>query len=83
MQRILVIFILLSSLLYNQDKLIPSYYEIDKNLSNELSKIIVDLELDKDFDVADDGIEQVSLAVIDLMGSNPRLSGVNLDNFIY
>ncbi|RPI62002.1 MAG: serine hydrolase, partial [Ignavibacteriales bacterium] len=35
------------------------------------------------FDVGEDGIEQISLAVVDLTGDQPKLGGVNYDNFIY
>jgi len=42
-----------------------------------------DLELDKNFDVGEDGLEQISLAVIDLNAKTPAFGGVNSDNFIY
>ncbi len=66
-----------------QTSSIPSYYTIDKRLSQNLQKIVADLELDGDFDVGEDGIEQISLAVIDLNHKKPRLGGVHFDNFIY
>jgi len=61
----------------------PSYYKSDPALSNMLQKIVIDLGLDKDFDVGEDGIEQISLAVIDLNEKKPSLGGVNIGNFIY
>lgn len=61
----------------------PSYFQIDEKLSEDLHKIILELDLDKNFDVGEDGIEQISLAVIDLTSDQPKLGGVNYDNFIY
>jgi beta-lactamase class A len=63
--------------------MIPEYYKTDKAFSDSLLSIVKDLELDKDFDVGEDGIEQISLAVIDLNGSEPVIGGVNPENFIY
>ncbi len=74
---------LLGSFLTAQNVSIPNYYEVDENLTTELQKIVTNLELDKDFDVGEDGIEQVSLAVIDLNSDQPKLGGVHFDNFIY
>lgn len=62
---------------------VPSYYHIDEALSQDLNKIIIELDLDKNFDVGEDGIEQISFAVIDLSSDQPKLGGVNYDNFIY
>ena len=62
---------------------IPPYYQVDEKLSAELRKIVSDLELDRDFDVGEDGKERISFAVIDLTGKQPRLGGVGYDNFIY
>lgn len=73
----------LSVILHPQSVVIPSYYKVDENLSTDLYDIIDELDLEKIFDVGEDGIEQISLAVIDLTGDQPRLGGVNYDNFIY
>jgi len=62
---------------------VPEYYQLDKTFSDSLFSIIKELELDKDFDVGEDGIEQISFAVIDLNGEKPVLGGVNFENFIY
>ncbi|HEX9253431.1 MAG TPA: serine hydrolase [Ignavibacteriaceae bacterium] len=62
---------------------VPSYYQIDQKLSSDLQSIVHELHLDQNFDVGEDGIEQISLAVIDLTGNQPKLGGVNYDNFIY
>ena len=83
MKRMIVLFLLLGQFIYAQESMIPSYYKMDTALSNGLDKIIRDLELDKDFDAGEDGMEQISLAVIDLNGKKPHLGGVNLNNFIY
>jgi beta-lactamase class A len=83
MKTILSIVLLSFQLSFSQSIQIPYYYHIDENLSKDLYKIILDLELEHNFDVGEDGIEQISLAVIDLTGYQPKLGGVNYDNFIY
>jgi beta-lactamase class A len=75
--------VLLSQLLFAQTIQVPSYYQIDEKLSSDLQSIVHELELDRNFDVGEDGIEQISLAVIDLTDNQPKLGGVNYDNFIY
>jgi len=83
MKTILSLVLLSLQLSFSQSIQIPSYYQVDENLSKDLYKIILDLELERNFDVGEDGIEQISLAVIDLTGDQPKLGGVNYDNFIY
>jgi beta-lactamase class A len=83
MIKIILLSTLLISLLSAQNVKIPDYFQIDEKLSAELKKITTDLGLDKDFDVGEDGIEQISLAVIDLNTPQPHLGGVHFDNFIY
>ncbi|MCU0644501.1 MAG: class A beta-lactamase-related serine hydrolase [bacterium] len=83
MKKMIVLYFLLSQLIYAQELTIPSCYKMDAALSNDLVQIVRDLVLDQDFDVGEDGMEQISLAVIDLNGKKPHLGGVNLNNFIY
>ena len=83
MKIILSIVLLSFQLSFSQSIQIPSYYQVDEILSKELYNIILELDLDKNFDVGEDGIEKISLAVIDLSGDQPKLGGVNYDNFIY
>jgi beta-lactamase class A len=66
-----------------QNPWIPGRYHVDTLLSAQLAKAVADLGLGGDFGVGEDGIEQISLAVIDLKGSRPRIAGVNMENFIY
>lgn len=66
-----------------QNVQIPEYYASDEVFSKELAKIVEDLDLDSNFDVGDDGIEQISLTVIDLSQGTPVLAGYNSGNFIY
>lgn len=73
----------LSLNVFAQEVTIPDYYSTDSLFSSEINKIVLDLELDKDFNVGEDGIEQISFAVIDLTVEKPTLGGVNYDNFIY
>jgi len=83
MKTILSIVLLLFQFSYSQTVIVPSYYQIDEKLSKNLYKIILDLDLGHNFDVGEDGIEQISFAVIDLTSDKPKLGGVNYDNFIY
>lgn len=82
--KIIIALILISySQIFSQNFVMPSYLSYDKKLSEELHKIINELELNKDFNVGEDGFEQISLTVIDMNGPVPLLGGVNPDNFIY
>jgi beta-lactamase class A len=83
MKTILFVVLLSFHLSFSQSIQIPSYYQVDEKLSEDLYNIVLELDLDKNFDVGEDGIEQISLAVIDLTGNQPKLGGVNYDNFIY
>jgi beta-lactamase class A len=60
-----------------------NYFKEDSLFTEELNKIVKDLDLDKTFDVGEDGVEQISLTVVDLKGPVPLFAGVNPDNFIY
>lgn len=82
--KISIIIILLAAItIYSQNNEIPSYYRYDQVLTDELSKIVIDLNLNSNFNVGEDGIEQISLAVIYLRGDSALIGGVNYDNFIY
>ena len=75
--------LLFSQLLFAQIVTVPAYYQIDEKLSSDLQSIVRELDLDENFDVGEDGIEQISFAVIDLTCDQPKLAGVNYENFIY
>jgi len=62
---------------------VPTYYNVDPTLSDSLLKIVKSVKLDSIYNVGADGTEQISFAVIDLMGKKPQLGGVHYDNFIY
>ncbi|MBN1302199.1 MAG: serine hydrolase [Melioribacteraceae bacterium] len=68
---------------FNAFAQVPEHYTYDASLSEKILSIVKELELDKDFEVGEDGIEQISLAVIDLSKEKPVLAGVNFDNYIY
>jgi beta-lactamase class A len=68
---------------YSQNVTIPAYFHVDSAFSAQLHSIVADLGLDKDFDVGEDGIEQISFAVVDFTSGMPRLGGVRYENFIY
>lgn len=82
-KTIFLSFLVIYGLAVSQPVRVPTYYKIDAKLSQQLGKIVKDLGLDGNFDVGEDGIEQISLAVIDLTKKKPHLGGVNWDNFIY
>ncbi len=62
---------------------VPSYFKVDKEFSDSLLSIVKSVGLDSSFNVGEDGIEQISFAVVDLNGTQPILGGVNYANFIY
>lgn len=82
-KRILPILLIWIIRLSGQDVEIPNYLKSDDELSKDLTSIVKDLGLEGDFDVGEDGIEQISLAVIDLNHEQPLLGGVHFENFIY
>ena len=79
----LLLFFFLTAFSFPQNTTAPLYYKTDKNLDEQINNIIKELKLDEDFDVGEDGIEQISFAVIDLDGNEPVISGFNYSNFIY
>lgn len=84
MKKFCLFFLLcLMTILNAQDISIPTYYNKDENFSERLKEIITDLNLNKEFDVGEDGKESISLAVIDLTKDEPVIGGVNPENFIY
>jgi len=83
MKSYLLCFMLLSGIVHSQKVEIPSYYNIDFNLSKTLQNTVAELNLNHNFDVGEDGIEQISLAVIDLTNKKSEIAGMNFDNFIY
>lgn len=83
MKKLLLIFTMSFRIVCSQQVDIPSYYKVDEIFNRSLQNIIFELELERNFDVGEDGIEQISFAVIDMNGEQPVLGGVNYDNFIY
>lgn len=83
MKKTLLVCLLAPILALSQSAKMPDDLTVDTLLNGRLHEIVVSLGLDGDFDVGDDGTEQISLAVIDLTSKEPRLGGVHCDNFIY
>ncbi|MEJ2617500.1 MAG: class A beta-lactamase-related serine hydrolase [Ignavibacteriaceae bacterium] len=84
--KISIVFLFsLSVLIYPQHKdiKVPDYYKIDNSLSDSLLSIVKSVGLDSNYDAGEDGIEQISFAVIDLNSNPAELGGVNFDNLIY
>lgn len=69
--------------IFAQPATVPvSFYE-DSSFSSTLRSFTAELNLNKNFDVGEDGIEQISFAVIDMNSKKPRIGSVNAENFIY
>jgi beta-lactamase class A len=79
----LIVVLLSSTAALSQDARTGQGFTHDTVLSSRLAGIVGELGLGGDFDVGEDGIEQISLAVIDLRGEQPRIAGVNMANFVY
>ena len=87
MISITLIFFLSGGYLMAQSSMPENKWALDfkqpKSFSDSLQKIIVQCRLDSSFDVGEDGVEQISFAVIDLSSKDPVIGGVNMNNFIY
>jgi beta-lactamase class A len=68
---------------HTQAAIVPDYYQIDNSLSDSLLSIVKSVGLDSSYDAGEDGIEQISFAVIDLSSTPSKFGGVHYDNFIY
>ncbi|MEO9021902.1 MAG: serine hydrolase [Ginsengibacter sp.] len=62
---------------------IPDYYIQKKSFNDSLKQIVHDVNLDGIYNAGEDGMEKISLAVIDLNGQEPLMGGVNMEHFIY
>ncbi|WP_432798638.1 serine hydrolase [Poriferisphaera sp. WC338] len=70
---------------------LPADYVVDYKLNDFLNEMVNDLDLHHSFDVGEDGLEEISLAVVDFTGwekkqakkQTVRFGGVYHDNFIY
>ena len=83
LRAFIIALLLFGSLTARPQTQVPDYYTQDKKLNVALLDIVRETGLDKTYDVGDDGVEKISLAVIDLSGKKPVFGGVNADNFIY
>ena len=83
MKIIYSFFLLIPVFCFTQTVSIPEYYRADSSLNIMLVSTVRELALDKDFDVGEDGTEQISLAVVDLTTTHPSIAGFHMDNFIY
>lgn len=81
--KILVILTMAAGMIFPQEVQVQSYYKTDDTFTRALKNIVEELDLNGNYDVGEDGIEQISFAVIDMGGNEPVLGGVNYDNFIY
>lgn len=78
-----IIFAGISSLGFSQQENLLKGFAQKKSFNDSLKQIIKDCKLDSSFNVGEDGMEQVSFAVIDLNRKKPLIGGVNMENFIY
>ena len=82
-RNVLALLLLAASAGFAQEVKVPSYFTIDSGLSDSLMSIVKSVGLDSTFNVGADGMQTISLAVIDLTGKKPVLGGVHYDEFIY
>lgn len=82
-RNVLALLLLVASAGFAQEVKVPSYFTIDDGLSDSLMSIVKSVGLDSTFNVGADGMQTISLAVIDLTGKKPVLGGVHYDEFIY
>jgi beta-lactamase class A len=83
MKYFLLVILIVPALAFSQPALPPLDIVQDSLLTLRLTAIVHSLAVDSSFDVGEDGKEQISLAVIDLNNTTPRIGGVNPENFIY
>ncbi|MFA5669521.1 MAG: serine hydrolase [Balneolaceae bacterium] len=83
MKALFFMLMILGYTTFTNDVEIPDYYTTDEDLTESLQAMVNELELNKDFNVGEDGIEQISLTVVDLNSPKPILAGVNVENFVY
>ncbi len=62
---------------------VPDYFQQQKAFTDSLKKIVHEVGLDSTWNAGEDGLEQISFAVIDLNDKTPVLGSVHADNFIY
>jgi beta-lactamase class A len=83
MHRLFLFLLMMFSIAGAQTPQLPPAFVPDTSLARRLNGIVDSLGINKDYDVGEDGIEQISLALVDLSGPTPRFAGVHADNFIY
>lgn len=78
-------FLMLAGCSPNHQSEKPSTMEFTSSIrfQDSLRAIINSVGLNGSYDAGEDGMEQISFAVIDLTGEKPVMGGVNEDNFIY
>lgn len=81
MRKYLFALVLLTTA-YSQP-VVPGYYNLDEQFTNDIKKIIFELNLNDSFNVGEDGAEEISFAVIDMTSGKSILAGFNMKNFIY
>jgi beta-lactamase class A len=79
----LVPFLCLFTAATNAQLTVPAYYRQEKKFNESLKSIVSEAGLDSTFNVGEDGVEHISLAVIDLTDEKALFGGVHYDNFIY
>ena len=83
MKKMLFLIIVLCFSIHAQNPVNGGGVKTDTTLSHTLQRFVKEGGLDKEFDTGDDGMETISLAVIDLTGKEPVMGGVYPYNFIY
>lgn len=77
------VFLLFIGAIMGQNTTIPDYLRLDEELNTQIRQIVQKYNIGGDYDVGEDGIEQISFAVIDITNGKSDFAGFNYDNFIY
>ncbi|MEN7550217.1 serine hydrolase [Rapidithrix thailandica] len=84
MKALLYFCLFFSGTVVAQNTKVPSYYQVNKALCKKIQDLVTELALDREFPVGEDGMEQISLAVIRIpQKGRPQIAGFRYENFIY
>ncbi len=82
-RNVLIVLLISTFACFAQEVKVPSYFTVDNGFSDSLAAIVKSVNLDSVFNVGADGMQTISLAVVDLTGKKPVLGGVHYDEFLY
>ncbi|GJQ61594.1 MAG: serine hydrolase [Melioribacteraceae bacterium] len=80
---LLAIFLSFAGTFMAQNIKIPDYLNFNETLNDQITRLVEKYNIGGDYDVGEDGIEQISFAVIDMTNGKNDFAGYSYDNFIY